>query len=255
MMMIRHHRMDDIGDGPDRVIVYIVRHKHHKRHRYQRHKRHLHTNTAKVIQEPFTVPDEDSGSSGRRQRSRSRERAPVHVPIYTDDESAAGEPQSCVSDRSRSPQGKESPQRKRGKKNTAEVKKPRDLPKAKKHKPMDSEEDDEVLRNEPGTSSNTQPPVPALPLRSGSTSSSHGSSTSNTPSSAQRTSTSTSSENESADNDDNHGEGESGPIQSARSQDSGREVLYPDLYVLTNDEHWTDAGSTQVCCSRRVILF
>ena len=34
-----------------------------------------------VIQEPFTVPDEDSGSSGRRQISRSRERAPVHVPI------------------------------------------------------------------------------------------------------------------------------------------------------------------------------
>ena len=26
---------------------------------------------------------------------------------------------------------------------------------------------------------------------------------------------------------------------SAQSQDSGRTVLYPDLYVLTNDEHWT----------------
>ena len=47
----------------------------------------------------------------------------------------------------------------------AEVKKPRHLPKAKKHKPMDSDEDDEVSRNEPGTSSNTQPPVPVLPLR------------------------------------------------------------------------------------------
>ena len=32
----------------------------------------------------------------------------------------------------------------------------------------------------------------------------------------------------------------SGPaIQSARSHDSGRTVLYPDLYVLTNDKHWT----------------
>ena len=49
-----------------------------------------------------------------------------------------------------------------------------------------------------------------------------------------------SSEDESADNDDDHGEGESGPaIQSARSHDSGRTVLHPDLYVLTNDEHWT----------------
>ena len=56
-----------------------------------------------------------------------------------------------------------------GKKNTAEVKKPRDLPKAKKHKPMDSDEDDDVPQNELGTSSNTQPPVPVLPLQSGST--------------------------------------------------------------------------------------
>ena len=27
--------------------------------------------------------------------------------------------------------------------------------------------------------------------------------------------------------------------KSARSQDSGRTVLYPDHHVLTNDEHWT----------------
>ena len=27
--------------------------------------------------------------------------------------------------------------------------------------------------------------------------------------------------------------------RSTRSHDSGRTVLYPDLYVLTNDEHWT----------------
>ena len=100
-----------------------------------------------VIREPFTVPDEDSGNSGRRQRSRSRERAPVHVPIYTDDESATVEPQGRMSDRSNSPQGKESPQRQKGKKNSAEAKKPRDLPKAKKHEPMDSDEDDEVPQN------------------------------------------------------------------------------------------------------------
>ena len=111
------------------------------------------------------------------------------------------------------------------------------LPKAKKHKPMD----DEAPQNEPGTSSNTQPPVPVVPLQSGSTSSSHHPSTSTASTSAQRTSTSTSSEDESADNDDAHGEEESGPaIQSARSHDSGKTVHYPDLYVLTNHEHWTN---------------
>ena len=145
---------------------------------------------------------------------------------------------SRVSDRSRSPQGKESTQRLKGKKNTAEVKNPRDLPKAKKHRPMDSDEDDEVPQNEPGTSSHTQPPVPVLPLQSGSASSSHGPSTSTTLTNSQRMSTSTSSEDESADNDDAHGEAESGPA-SARSHDSRRTVLFPDRYVLTNDEHWT----------------
>ena len=55
---------------------------------------------------------------------------------------------------------------------------------------------------------------------------------------------STNSENEYTD-DDEYGDGESGPaIQSARSDDSGRTVLYPDLYVLTNDEHWTVTPET-----------
>ena len=58
--------------------------------------------------------------------------------------------------------------------------------------------------------------------------------------SSQGPSTSSSSEDESTDSDDEHGEGESGPaIQSARSHDSGRTMFQPDLYVLTNDEHWT----------------
>ena len=42
---------------------------------------------------------------------------------------------------------------------------------------------------------------------------------------------------------------------SARSQDSGRTLLDPDLYFLTNDEHWTAAPETQVCSCSRVILF
>ena len=57
-----------------------------------------------VIQEPATEPDEEPGRSGRQQRSRSRERAPAHVPPSADEESATVEPQNRVSDRSRSPQ-------------------------------------------------------------------------------------------------------------------------------------------------------
>ena len=77
--------------------------------------------------------------------------------------------------------------------------------------------------------------------------SSHGPLTSTSSStSSQRTSTSTSSEDEAADNDDDHGEGKSDPaIQSARSHDSGRTVLHPDLHVLTNDEHWTMTPEAQ----------
>ena len=39
-----------------------------------------------------------------------------------------------------------------------------------------------------------------------------------------------------------------------QSQDSGRTVLYPDLCVLTNDEHWTMTPETQVCSSSLIIL-
>ena len=106
----------------------------------------------------------------------------------------------------------------KGKKTTAEVKKPRDLPKAKKHKP----------------------PVPVLPLQSGAMRRDTTGGQIRSTASSQGPSTSTSSEDESADNGDEHGDGEPGPaIQSVRSHDSGRTVLYPDLYVLTNVEHWT----------------
>ena len=114
-----------------------------------------------------------------------------------------------------------------------EVKKPSDLPKAMKHKPMDSDEDGEEPQNEPGTSFNTQPSVPVLPLQQGSAASSQG------------PSASTNSEDEYTDDLDEYGERESGPaIQSARSHDSGRTVLYPDLCVLTNHEHWTVTPET-----------
>ena len=83
------------------------------------------------------------------------------------------------------------------------------------------------LKTEPGTSSNTQPIVPVLLLQQG-------------------PAASTNSENEyTEDGDDEYGYAESGPaVQSARSHDSGRTVLCPDLYVLTNDEHWTVTRET-----------
>ena len=117
----------------------------------------------------------------------------------------------------------------------AEVTKPSDLPKANKHKPMDSDEDDEVPQNEPGTSSNTQPTVPVLHFQQGSATSSKDPSTRTNSTSSQKPSTSTSSEDKSTDDDDEHGEGESGPAKrSSRSHDSRRTVFYPDLWVLTN---------------------
>ena len=145
-----------------------------------------------------------------------------------------------VSERSRSPQRKESPQRQKGKKTTAEVKKPSDLPSAKKHKPMDSDEDDEVPQNERGTFS----PVPVLPLQSGSTPSSHGPSTSTTSTSSQSTSTSTSSEDESADNGDEHGEGESGPKKKEASAKKLRR--YFKQFAEAKDLEWKSWIDNQV---------
>ena len=98
--------------------------------------------------------------------------------------------------------------------------------KAKKHKPMDSDEDVEESQNEPGTSSNTQPHCTSA--------------TSPAKTSCQLTRTIGH-----TDDDDEYEDGESGPaMQSARSHDSGGTVLYPDLHVLTNDEHWTVTPET-----------
>ena len=76
------------------------------------------------------------------------------------EDSATVEPRSRVSNRSSSLQGNERPQKYKGLKTMAEVRNPSDLPSAKKHKPMDSDEDDEEPRNEPGTSSTFQPVIP-----------------------------------------------------------------------------------------------
>ena len=81
---------------------------------------------------------------------------------------------------------------------------------------MDSDEHDEEPQNEPGTSSNSQTTVPVLPLQQGPAASSQGPAAS----------------------------ANSGDEDSAQSQDSGRTVLYPDLYVPTNDEHWAMTPET-----------
>ena len=125
---------------------------------------------------------EQRGRSRRDERSRSRERVPPHSSSHAsqqpqpvvppsgvqqtqtlatqgeDEDSATVDPQKRVSDRSRSPQDQEDsrrqgPQPQKGKKTVAE-KQPSTPPKAKKHKSMDADEDDQEPQNEPGTSFN-----------------------------------------------------------------------------------------------------
>ena len=83
-----------------------------------------------------------------------------------------------MSNHSKSPQNHEDsrrqgPQKQKGRKTTSE-KQPSTPPKAKKYEPMDSDEDDEEPRNEPGTSSNSHTTVPVLPLHQGPGASSQG---------------------------------------------------------------------------------
>ena len=71
-----------------------------------------------------------------------------------------------MSDRFRSPQDQEDsqrhgPQKQKGRNIVAE-KQPSELPKAKKHNSLDSDEDDEEPQNELGTSSNSQPIAPVF---------------------------------------------------------------------------------------------
>ena len=81
---------------------------------------------------------------------------------------------------------------------------------------MDSDEDDEEPQNEPGTFFNSQPTVPVPPYY-------------------ERPATSAICGDEDSEYSDE---------KSARSQDSGRTILFPDLYVLTNDEHWAITPET-----------
>ena len=113
MMMISHHRMGDNGNGPDRVHPSAQAPQTPPIPAPQTPP--VPPIQPMVIQEPLTVPEEDSGIYGRRQRSRSRE-PHVHEPVLSDDGSAAVGPQDRMGDRSKSPQRKESPQRQKEKK-------------------------------------------------------------------------------------------------------------------------------------------
>ena len=156
---------------------------------------------------------EQRGRSRRDERSRSRERTPPHSSSHDANEnSATVDPQNRVRNRSMSPQEREDsrrqdPQQQRGKKTVAEQQ-PSELPSAKKQKSIDSDEDDEEPQKEPGTTSNSEPAAPALPYNSG-------------------------------DEDSEYSD-----ESSAQSQNSERTLYYPDLYVLTNDEHWTTTPET-----------
>ena len=88
---------------------------------------------------------------------------------------------------------------------------------------MNSDEDDEEPQKEPGTSLNSQPTVPVLPLHHGPAASSQG------------PAASAISGDEVSEYCDEY---------SAQSQDSGRTVLYPYLLVLNNDEHWAMTPET-----------
>ena len=90
---------------------------------------------------------------------------------------------------------------------------------------MDSDEDDEEPVNEPGTSANSQPTAPVLPYYLRPADSSHG------PAAP-----------DNSGNEDNEYSDE----QSAQRQDVERILFYPDLYVLTDDEHWIMTKDTHM---------
>ena len=204
-----------------------------------------------VSDEDFTATNPSSPSAGpppfaeqrgrcrREERSRSRERVPLHsfpnasqqpqpaVPPFgiqqsqtlatqgSDEDSAFVDPDNRVSDRSMSPQEREGsrrqgPQTPKGKKTAAE-KQPSTPQKAQKYKSIDPDVDGEEPQHEPGTPSNSQTTVPVLPLHQGPAASSQGSAAS-----FKRTTASTNTGDDDSEYSDEY---------SAQSQNSGRTVL------------------------------
>ena len=151
-----------------------------------------------------------------------------------DENSATVGPQNRVSDHSRSPQDqgdtrRQGPQTRKGKKSIAE-KQPFTPSVATKYKSIDSDEDDEELQHEPGTSSNSQTTVPVLLLQPGPAGSSK--------------EPAASSQGPAASSNTGAQDSQYSDEYSAQSLDSGRTVFYPHLCVLINDEHWTMTPET-----------
>ena len=90
--------------------------------------------------------------------------------------------------------------------------------KAKKGNHGDSEDDDDEPINEPGTSSH----LPMLPLQQNPESNG----------------------NDESDNGEYQDAPHSPGISSAQSNDSEETAFYPELFVLTNDDHWTETPET-----------
>ena len=88
-------------------------------------------------------------------------------------------------------------------------------------------------KNEPGPSSTSQSTEPVLPCHQGPAAS------------TQRPTVLDNSADEESEYSDQH---------STQSQDSHWTQCYPDLYVLTDDEHWTTTLETKVCSSSQIIL-
>ena len=91
---------------------------------------------------------------------------------------------------------------------------------------MDSDEDDEEPQNEPETSSTSQTTVPVLPLHQRRAASSQGPAATDN----------------SLDEDSEYSDG-----YSAQSWASQKTLYYPDLHVLTEDEHWTMTRCSFYC--------
>ena len=85
------------------------------------------------------------------------------------------------------------------------------------------------------SSSNSQTTVPVLPLHQGPAASSQGPAAS-----SQRPAASANSDDEDSEYSDEY---------STQSQDSGRTVLYPDRYVLTNNDQGTMTPEIHKCAA------
>ena len=146
-------------------------------------------------------------------------------------------PQNRVSDRSGSPQEQEGsrrqgPQKQKGNKIVAE-KQPSELPKARKHKSMDSDEDEEKPQNELGNHFKLSNPLYQYSFIIKDKQQVFKDQLSLTTLRMKTVSIA---------------------MNSVHYVRTPKGLFHQDLNVLTNDENWTMTQETQVCSSSRIIL-